>query len=130
MKLIEWITGNRQKKVMPSHHPLWENEKQLASSRNELASRLALYGHNTCIYCREVNDVIDRLGISIKIRNTFEYPEYKQDLLIGGGKSSVPCLKISFQYGKELWLYDSASIIDFLERSFPRQNIEKLPIEN
>ncbi len=130
MRLIEWITENRQKMVNPPHYSQRKNKKQIGLPKDELASRLSLYGYNTCIYCRNVSDVIDQLGISIKIRNTFKYPEYKQDLLIGGGKTSVPCLKITFQYSKELWLYDSTSIIDFLQRSFPQQYIEKRSLES
>lgn len=134
MKLFEWITGNRQQKANPPQYPLWDplwgNEKQIVLPSDELASRLTLYGHSTCVYCREVSDVIDQLGISIKIRNTFKYPEYKQDLVIGGGKTTIPCLRIAFQYGNELWLYDSASIIDFLEQSFPHKNNEEMPLES
>jgi len=129
-KLFDWITGGKQKKEAAPAYPQWENEKRKSASNDDLASRLTLFGHNTCIYCRDVNQVIEQLGLDIKIRNTFEYPEYKQDLLIGGGKTSVPCLKITFQYGKDLWLYDSIAIIDFLENSFPGKNNEKEKKQN
>jgi len=130
MKLIEWITGNRQKKVTCQHFPLYENEGKIRSSEEELASRLTLYGHTTCIFCRDVNNVIDQLDINIKVKNTFKYPEYKQDLLIGGGDTSVPCLRITFQFGNDHWLYDSTAIIDFLIKSFPRKTIENKPLDS
>lgn len=121
MKLIEWITGSRQKRIDRPHYPQWGKKGVTLSPTDELASRLTLYGHNTCVFCREVNKVIDHLEIKLKIKNTFKHPEFKQELLHGGGKVTVPCLKIISQLGEEQWLYDSATINNYLLKSFPQQ---------
>lgn len=78
---------------------------------------LALYHYETCPYCRKVRNVIDRLGLSIEMRNTREKSEYRDQLMEGGGKNQVPCLRIDRDDDTK-WMYESDDIIGFLEHTF------------
>ncbi len=80
-------------------------------------SKLSLYQYDFCPYCLIVRRAIKRLGIDIEIRDTLKHPEYRQELIESGGKSQVPCLRIE-KNGSVLWMYESAEIIDYLNRHF------------
>lgn len=41
-------------------------------------------------------------------------PEHNAELIAGGGKSQVPCLRIENQAGEASWLYESIDIIRYL----------------
>ncbi len=42
-----------------------------------------------------------------------------QDLMKGGGKLKVPCLRIQNNKEGTIWMYESSSIISFLESQIP-----------
>ncbi len=41
----------------------------------------------------------------------------RDELLAGGGKVKVPCLKIT-QGGEEKWMYESSDIVSYLQQEF------------
>lgn len=43
----------------------------------------------------------------------------REDLVRGGGKAKVPCLKITDQAGNSQWMYESGEIIQYLRGHFP-----------
>jgi glutaredoxin len=85
---------------------------------DEETSALALYYYETCMFCIRVRRTIARLGLKIELRNIRAVPAYREHLLQGGGKSTVPCLLIHKEDGSTEWLYESQTIIDYLERRF------------
>ena len=66
--------------------------------------------YETCGYCARVLRVIDRLGLTIEMRDVRRDPQARAEAIAIGGKSQVPMLLID---GRPL--YESADIIRFLE---------------
>lgn len=76
--------------------------------------RLALYNSASCWFCARVRQTIDKLGIEVEIRDVGE-SRHRADLLAGGGKTQVPCLRIETPAGEVRWMYESADISRYLE---------------
>lgn len=77
--------------------------------------KFALYGYDSCPYCRRVAQVIPSLNVKVEIRNVMNEPKYRQELQAATGRTQVPCLKITDEQGKETWMHESADIIRFLQ---------------
>ena len=77
---------------------------------------LSLYYYNSCPFCVMVLRVLNDISVPVELRNTLEHPQYREELLMNGGKTQVPCLKIK-THSDSRWLYESLDIIDYL-RSF------------
>ncbi len=73
-----------------------------------------LFKTDLCGFCYRVRDFAEEKGISLTLRDTMTDMEAFRELLQGGGRSTVPCLKI--QREKEvIWMYESLDIIDYLK---------------
>src|SRR5690606_7549422 len=79
---------------------------------------LALYHTTTCWYCAHVRQVIADLGIDVPLRDVARSPEYRQELIAGGGKGQVPCLRLEHADGRVEWMYESADIARYLMARF------------
>ncbi|GIS19401.1 MAG: hypothetical protein CM15mP120_13170 [Pseudomonadota bacterium] len=56
-------------------------------------------------------------GIDMVFRDTLRDPEAYRELLQGGGRGMVPCLRI--ERGDEVeWMYESMDIIRYLDAQF------------
>lgn len=75
---------------------------------------LALYNSASCWYCARVRQTIDELGIAVDIRDVGD-PRHRADLVAGGGKTQVPCLRIEEAAGSVRWMYESADICRYLQ---------------
>jgi glutaredoxin 3 len=71
---------------------------------------LVLYKFDACPFCGNVMDVIDRLGVAVRYRDTRTEPGAREELTRIGGKPQVPCLFID---GRPM--YESADIMRYLE---------------
>ncbi|MDN3516328.1 glutathione S-transferase N-terminal domain-containing protein [Aquisalimonas lutea] len=80
--------------------------------------KLALYYYETCPFCIRVLRTIERLRLKIELRNIRKVPAYREQLLQGGGDSTVPCLLIHNDDGSMEWLYESDAIMSYLEKRF------------
>jgi len=78
---------------------------------------LVLYEYFTCPFCFMTRRVIKQLGVEIERRDILQDPDYRQELIQGGGKSQVPCLRIN-SGSTVTWLYESADIIKYLKARF------------
>ena len=58
-----------------------------------------------------------KLNLPIEKRNAPEGSAHRTELLEGGGKVKVPCLRIE-KDGKVEWMYESSQIISYLEKRF------------
>ncbi len=88
-------------------------------------SRLALYQFPGCPFCIKTRRAIRRLGLNIELRNAQPEGEHRMELLQGGGKIQVPCLRIQNTEGQDEWMYESQAIIHYLEDRFgPAQTAE------
>lgn len=79
--------------------------------------KLTLYLFESCPFCVKVMKVIRHMNLDIEIRDTLKSAQFEAELIHGGGKSQVPCLKISND-SKEHWMYESSDIIRYLEKKF------------
>ena len=77
---------------------------------------LALYHYQSCPYCAITRQAIKQTGLNIEQRDVSLQPQYRPELIKGGGKSQVPCLRIEKENGDVHWLYESKDIIQFLRQ--------------
>jgi glutaredoxin len=79
---------------------------------------MALYQYRTCPFCLKVRREIHRLSLKIETLDAQPPGLIRDDLVHGGGQAKVPCLRITDQAGKVEWMYESASIIAYLDGRF------------
>ena len=79
---------------------------------------LALYHFPTCPFCLKSRRVIRRLSLNIKLRDARNNPSDRAELIAGGGKPQVPCLRMTDAKGHHTWLYESDAINAYLNREF------------
>ena len=79
---------------------------------------LVLYQYKTCPFCVKVRRAIAGLSLNIETRDTQRDPAIREQLLQGGGKIKVPCLKVTDKNGTTTWMYESDRIIQYLQESF------------
>jgi len=79
---------------------------------------LALYYYPTCPYAAMVVRVIEDMGLDIELRNIFADPRWRQELIEGGGRRTVPCLRIEHEDTPVEWMYESYDIIDYLKEYY------------
>lgn len=87
-----------------------------------MSETYVLYQYATCPFCARVNGFLDRLGIEIERRDTLRDPAAHRELVAGGGRATVPCLRIESDEGVR-WLYESMEIMRYLhERLVERRD--------
>lgn len=77
--------------------------------------KFALYHKQTCPYCHLTRRAIKPLDLDIELRDILLNSNYRRELIKGGGKQQVPCLRIESAEGDVQWLYESADIIQYLK---------------
>jgi glutaredoxin len=85
---------------------------------NEATRNLAIYQFRTCPFCIKTRQALRRLSLTIELRDAQKNLQHRQDLLEGGGKIKVPCLKITDENGQVTWLYESDKIVSWLNERF------------
>ncbi len=75
---------------------------------------LSLYHYQSCPYCAVTRKALGRLDIRVVQRDVMQQPKYRSELMAGGGKAQVPCLRIEGEGGKVSWMYESGDIIKYL----------------
>jgi len=99
-----------------SAKPIRSPEKQAAVDAQ--TKDLALYHFDTCPFCLRVRRAINKLQLCIELRNTHKDPRWQEELMAGGGKKTVPCLRIQSPEGSIHWMYESADIVAYLKERF------------
>ncbi len=84
-----------------------------------MAEQLQLYSRPLCGFCSRVKRFLKESGIELAERNIWTDPGAAEDLLKGGGRTTVPCLRIEKEAGEVTWLYESADIINYLRALQP-----------
>ena len=92
---------------------LRESSAQLQIDKR--TAMLSLYQFTECPFCVKVRREIQRHALQIEMRDIHKNKLFKQELIEGGGKSQVPCLRID-NTTTPIWLYESNDIIDYLNR--------------
>ncbi|MDR9406615.1 MAG: glutathione S-transferase N-terminal domain-containing protein [Spiribacter sp.] len=85
-------------------------------------THLALYEHHLCGFCQSVRRATSDLGLTLESRNILNNPDRRQELIEGGGKGMVPCLRIETADGEVQWLYESRDIVAYLEEVAANQS--------
>lgn len=75
-----------------------------------------LYHMLACPYCVATRKAIDKLELDIELRDTSLNSDFRRELINGGGKHQVPCLKIENPDGEAEWLYESMDIVAYLKQ--------------
>jgi len=75
----------------------------------------ALYCRSDCGACLAVRLAAWWNGITLQHRDTGKNRDYERELIDGGGKKQVPCLRIDESDGTSNWLYESQDIVEYLK---------------
>jgi glutaredoxin len=108
MLLSEWLT--RPKGVVRAPEAQAEVDRQCRA--------LALYQFRTCPFCIKVRQEMRRLSLNIALLDAQPEGRHRADLLRGGGRAMVPCLRITDAAGESEWLYESDAIVAYLRGRF------------
>jgi glutaredoxin len=90
--------------------------------QNEIDQQFAgytLFHYPACPFCVKVRRVLKKYNLSLKLVDPRNCETGMQDLMEGGGILKVPCLKIQNSDEAITWMYESSSIISFLESQIP-----------
>lgn len=82
--------------------------------------QLSLYHFQACPFCASTRTTITGLAVDVELRDIVNQRQYRDELIQGGGKPQVPCLKIE-QNGQTRWLYESRDIVAYLRDSSQAQ---------
>lgn len=85
---------------------------------DDLSKNMVLYQFKACPFCIKVRRENKRLALNIETRDAQRNQEHREQLLAGGGRVKVPCLKTSDENGNTIWMYDSKQIIQHLQEKF------------
>ena len=83
-----------------------------------MKEHLSLYMFSSCPFYQRVNLFLKLHNIQLEKRNIRENINYREELIAGGGKGQIPCLRIEHAVDDIEWLYESADIIDYLAEHF------------
>lgn len=72
-----------------------------------------LFHSETCGFCHRVRHFLAGAGIDIPLRDIMRDRPALEELIAGGGRATVPCLRIE-RGGTVTWLYESLDIMDYL----------------
>lgn len=93
---------------------------------DRLANSLTLYTLNSCPYSAKVTRHLNQLNINVTVKNLKRCHIYQKELLVGGGRAQVPCLRIESSQGCK-WMYESDDILMYLDKKFlPKGQVEAL----
>jgi len=91
----------------PTHVPSPDQERELV-----------LYGRRSCPYCVRVYRELERLELTVELRDTSGGSSHRQVLIQQTGRSQVPCLFIDGEA-----LFESADIVAWL-RAYKARSTE------
>jgi len=84
---------------------------------DRLANSLTLYTLNSCPYSAKVTRHLNQLNVNVTVKNLKRCHIYQKELLAGGGRAQVPCLRIESSQGCK-WMYESDDILQYLDKKF------------
>ncbi len=82
------------------------------------AREYALYYHPFCPYCVRVLMALRDLDPPLTLHNVITHPARRRELIAGGRRGTVPCLRIDQPGTPSRWMYESADIIAYLRERF------------
>lgn len=88
--------------------------KQMAKKGKQIEGH-QLYYYSTCLYCAVVRFALWRLGLKIPLKDIVFQLGNNAELIAGGGKSQVPCLRVENEGGDVRWIYETTEIIRYIK---------------
>ena len=77
------------------------------------SAQYSLYYYDTCPFCQRVLHQLPKFSVKVERRNIMQDRQHREALMQGGGRTTVPCLRID-QGGKTQWMYESMDILRYL----------------
>ena len=97
-----------------------KRDPELQAQLDLKMANYTLYQYLACPFCVKVRRALKRNSLLVETRDAKRCETTKKELLEGGGKLKVPCLRIEGNDGSVSWLYQSSDIIHYLEAQIPR----------
>jgi len=82
-----------------------------------------LYYFASCPFCIKVRLALWWMGFELQQKDILSSTKNKDELLVGGGKTQVPCLRIEHEEDGVRWLYESEDIIRYLKQQSVRWHL-------
>ncbi|MDO6705391.1 glutathione S-transferase N-terminal domain-containing protein [Photobacterium sp. 1_MG-2023] len=118
MKIIRWILGKIILLLNAVFSPkAMKRSTQDQQSVDQAVQAMQLYQFDACPFCVKVRRSAKRLALPLTTKDA-KHPEFEQELIQGGGRRKVPCLRIEKDDGQVEWMYESKDIILYLETRF------------
>jgi glutaredoxin len=119
MRIIHWFLGSLILLIdwLTTPKGIKRSEEEQAAIK-EQTKVLTLYQYRACPFCVKVRRTMKRQSLPIETRDAKRCEIAKQELLSGGGRLKVPCLRVVDAAGDENWMYESKDIIHYLEQRF------------
>ena len=90
---------------------------------HRMTEQYILYQYDSCPYCRRVRQFLDGVDMRVPMRDILLDREAYVDLIRGGGKATVPCLRIERDTGDVEWLYESADIVEHINAQLRKNTL-------
>ena len=119
MAFIRWFLGRIILMVDFLFHPRGVNrDAQLQNQLDTETAKLSLYQYAACPFCVKVRWAIQRNSLNIETKDAKRNAQHADELVAGGGKLKVPCLRIEEKDGSLTWMYESSDILAYLDQRF------------
>ena len=93
-----------------------DDDPKTRAAIEALTSGLSLYHFYSCPFCARVHRALKKLGIAVELRDVSKDAGHRADLMAGGGRTTVPCLRMENPGdGTVTWMYESQDIIAWFE---------------
>jgi glutathione S-transferase len=115
--MLEWL-----KPLTQGHTAAPLREPAAQAEVDAETAKMSLYYFATCPYCVRVRRAISKLQLNIELRNIHKERHLSEELAQGGGKTTVPCLRLEKEDGSSKWMYESRDIVAYLTRRFSPEN--------
>jgi len=117
MRLIRWFVGRLILFVNLITMPKPIIRKKFEQDKVDKETKgLTIYQFEACPFCVKVRRYVRKNNLKINLKDAKNNKKFKSELVSGGGKHKVPCLKIERVNSKTQWLYESTEIISFLKK--------------
>ncbi|MEN8712847.1 MAG: glutaredoxin domain-containing protein [Arenicellales bacterium] len=92
-----------------------KREAEAQKAIDEQTASLTLYQYKACPFCVKVRRAMKRHTLNIQTRDAKRSETSRKELIEGGGKLKVPCLRVEENNGDVCWIYESSDIIHYIE---------------
>jgi glutaredoxin len=99
-----------------SSKPPPEYSSATRAALDQWTSTLRLYHFYSCPFCARVHRALRELGLNPQLCEVTANTEHRKDLVNGGGRTTVPCLRIAQTGAEDIWMYESTDIVAWLRR--------------